>query len=102
MSSFHYKIQLHHHSPNTHLACNALYSMGIYPNVLVEEDMHNWRDTAFEEAYPRAKRHLIVNEISEYDGLIQKTLAQCLILHDGVYIWPDGMRAILFWWCPRK
>jgi hypothetical protein len=89
-------------SPNAHLAYNALYSMGIYPNVLVEEDMHNWRDTTFEEAFSRAKRHLIVNETSEYDDLIRETLAQHLTLHDGVYIWPDGMRAVLFWWHPRK
>jgi 2-polyprenyl-3-methyl-5-hydroxy-6-metoxy-1,4-benzoquinol methylase len=88
-------------SPNAHLAYNALYSMGIYPNVLVEEEMHNWRDTTFEEAFSRAKRHLIVGETSEYDALIQETLIQRLKLQDGVYIWPDGMRGILFWWRPR-
>ena len=89
-------------SPNAHLAYYALYSMGIYPNVLVEEDMHNWRDTTFDEAFSRVKRHLNVGASSEYDDLIRETLSRRLTLDDGVYIWPDGMRAILFWWHPQK
>jgi SAM-dependent methyltransferase len=89
-------------SPNAHLAYNALYSIGIYPNVLIEEDMHNWRDTTFEEAFSRAKRHLNIGETGEHDDLIRETLTQRLTLHDDVYIWPDGMRAVLFWWHPRK
>lgn len=97
--------EIHGHpydSPNAHLAYNALYSMGIYPNVLVEEDIHNWSDDTFEEAFSRAKRHLSVGETDEYDDLIRETLTQRLTLRDGVYIWIDGMRAVLFWWRPRK
>jgi SAM-dependent methyltransferase len=89
-------------SPNAHLAYNALYSMGIYPNILVEEDMHNWRDDTFDEAFSRAKRHLNVGVTDEYDDVIRETLTQRLTLHDGVYMWPDGMRAVLFWWHPHK
>jgi 2-polyprenyl-3-methyl-5-hydroxy-6-metoxy-1,4-benzoquinol methylase len=89
-------------SPNAHLAYNALYSMGIYPNVLVEEEMHNWSDSTFEEAFSRAKRHLNVRETGEYDDLIRETLTKRLTLHGGFYIWPDGMRAVLFWWHPQK
>jgi 2-polyprenyl-3-methyl-5-hydroxy-6-metoxy-1,4-benzoquinol methylase len=89
-------------SPNAHLAYNALYSMGIYPNIMVEEDMHNWKDATFEEAFSRVKRHLNVETTGDYDDLIRKTLTKRLTLQDGVYIWPDGMRAVLFWWHPRK
>jgi len=89
-------------SPNAHLAYNSLYSMGVYPNVLVEEDMHNWSDATFDEAFSRAKQHLNVGTTGEHDDLIHETLTQRLALHDGVYVWPDGMRAVLFWWHPRK
>ena len=89
-------------SPNAHLAYNALYSMGIYPNMLVEEDMHNWKDNTFDEAFSRGKKHLNVEATDEYDDLIRETLTKRLALNDGVYIWPDGMRAILFWWNPAK
>jgi len=98
-------LKIHGHpydSPNGHLAFNALYSMGIYPNVLVEEDMHNWSDATFGEAFSRAKRHLNVGKTGEYDDLIRETLSQRLTLRDGLYVWPDGMRAVLFWWHPGK
>jgi hypothetical protein len=89
-------------SPNAHLAYNALYSMGIYPNVLVEQDMHNWKDITFDEAFSRAKRHLNAGTTGEYDDLIRETLEKRLTLTDGVYVWPDGMQAVLFWWKPRN
>ena len=59
-------------------------------------------DAAFDEALSRAKRHLNVSTTSEYDDLIRETLNRRLTFHDGIYIWPDGMRAVLFWWHPRK
>ena len=87
-------------SPNAHLAYNALYFMGIYPNVLVEEEIHHWSDATFDSAFSRAKKHLNLGATAEYDDLIRETLRRRLTLHDGAYVWPDGMRAVLFWWHP--
>jgi SAM-dependent methyltransferase len=90
-------------SPNAILAYNALYSMGIYPNVVVEEDIHHWTDNSIEEAFLRAKKHLSLNPDSDtgYDDMIMDTLKRRLRYSEGSYIWPDGMRAVLFWWKPE-
>jgi len=89
-------------SPNAVLAYNALYSLGIYPNVLVEDGMHHWRDDTVEQAFDRAKRHLNLDSSGEHDALIRTTLEECLTLTDGRYLWPDGMRSALLWWDTGK
>jgi 2-polyprenyl-3-methyl-5-hydroxy-6-metoxy-1,4-benzoquinol methylase len=90
-------------SPNAIIAYNALYSLGIYANVVMENNMHNWTDATFEEAFFRAKRHLNLESSStEYDELIRGTLKRRLTLADGHYIWPDGMRSALLWWDTLK
>ena len=90
-----------HDSPNAVIACNALYSMGIYVNVVVEEGIHRWTDSTLEEAFTRAKRHLRLESSIDHDELIRSTLARRLKYDNNRYIWPDGMRAALFWWNPR-
>jgi SAM-dependent methyltransferase len=85
-------------SPNAMLAYNALYSMGIYPNVLVEHSMHHWTDSNLEAAFSRAKRHLNLESSGEYDDLVRSTLEQRLTFTDDTYTWPDGMRSVLLWW----
>ncbi|MBN2240518.1 MAG: class I SAM-dependent methyltransferase [Dehalococcoidales bacterium] len=85
-------------SANAVIAWNALYSMGIYANVVVEEGMHNWKDSSLEDAFDRAKRHLNMGSSTEYNDLIQRTLEERLTFVDGTYIWPDGMRSALLWW----
>jgi SAM-dependent methyltransferase len=90
----------HHDSPNAIIAYNALYSVCIYANVLVESDIYRWTDNTFEEAFARAKRHLRLQSSITYDTLIRDTLAKRLSLLNNCYVWPDGMRSALLWWSP--
>jgi FkbM family methyltransferase len=87
-----------HDSANAVVAYNALYSMGIYVNVLVEENLKPWINDSFESAVLRAKHHLHLDSDSRYDGLIRETLNRRLKLSGNQYIWPDGMRSALLWW----
>jgi SAM-dependent methyltransferase len=87
-------------SPNAIIAYNALYSMGIYANMLVEKDIYPWRDNTFEEAFARAKRHLRLQSSATHDKLIRDTLSRRLSIENNNYIWPDGMRSALLWWSP--
>jgi 2-polyprenyl-3-methyl-5-hydroxy-6-metoxy-1,4-benzoquinol methylase len=87
-------------SANAVIAFNALYSLGIYPNVMVEKEIHNWTNDTIEEAFLRAKRHLSVEAANTYDNLIRKTLEKRLTFSGNRYIWPDGMRSALLWWEP--
>lgn len=91
-----------HDSANAVIAFNALYSLGIYANVLVENDIYRWTNNTLEEAFARAKRHLSLESNNNYDKLIQDTLNQRLTLTDRGYIWPDGMRSALLYWSPQS
>ena len=90
----------YHDSPNAIIAYHALYSMGIYANVLVENDVNQWIDNTFDDAFARAKRHLRLQSSTTYDKLISDTLARRLSVANNRYIWPDGMRSALLWWTP--
>lgn len=87
-----------HDGPNFIIAYNALYQMGVYGNVLMEELQHRWSDTTLESAFKRAKRHLHLQEPSEHDELIRETLERRLKFKNGLYSWPDGMNSALIWW----
>jgi FkbM family methyltransferase len=89
-----------HDSANAVIAYNALYSMGIYANVLLENDIYRWSNKTLEEAFIRAKRHLRLETNNSYDKLIQDTLNRRLTLSDKGYVWPDGMRSALLYWSP--
>ena len=89
-----------HDSPNAIIAYNALYSMGIYASVMVEDSTYHWTSPDIDSALARAKRHLHLGSSTEYDELIYQTLNRRLIYQDGGYIWPDGMRGALVWWEP--
>jgi len=89
-----------HDSPDAVIAYNALYSLGIYANVLVEDSMANWANASLEDAVRRAKKHLHLGPSEAYDELIASTLNRRLSFSDSVYTWPDGMRSALLWWSP--
>lgn len=91
-----------HDSPNFVVGYNALYQMGIYANVLVEDFRQNWTDTSLDEAFARAKRHLRLEETTEHDSLIRSTLKRRLVLKNAVYEWPDGMSTAMVWWKVRS
>ncbi len=86
-----------HDSPNFIVAYNALYQMGIYANVLVDEVRQMWTDDSLESAFIRAKRHLFLEDAT-HDELVRSTLERLLVLRDGAYQWPDGMSTALVWW----
>ncbi len=89
-----------HDSANAVIAYNALYSLGIYANVKVENDIYHWTNNTLEEAFIRAKRHLRLESNHSYDKMIQDTLDRHLTLSDKGYVWPDGMRSALLYWSP--
>jgi 2-polyprenyl-3-methyl-5-hydroxy-6-metoxy-1,4-benzoquinol methylase len=89
-----------HDSANAVVAYNALYFLGVYVNVMVENDIYCWVNNTLEEAFIRAKRHLHLESTSAHDGLIRDTLNKRLIFKNNCYIWPDGMRSALLWWNP--
>jgi FkbM family methyltransferase len=89
-----------HDSPDAVVAWNALYSMGICANVLVEADAEYRTDATFDEALARAKSHLALDGPTAHDDLIRRTLSERLTRTDAGYVWPDGRRAALLWWRP--
>ncbi|SEM77636.1 Methyltransferase domain-containing protein [Syntrophus gentianae] len=89
-----------HDSPDAVIVYNALYTLGIYANVLVEDDTAHWINASLEDAIRRAKKHLHLGSSQAYDELISSTLNRRLSFSDGVYTWPDGMRSALLWWSP--
>jgi len=92
----------YHDSPNAIIAYNALYSLGIYANLLVENNIYRWVNTTFKDAFARAKRHLHLESSTNYDKLIKDTLYRRLIPSDDSLVWPDGMRSALLWWHPSS
>lgn len=89
-----------HDSPDAIIAYNALYGLGVYANVLVEDGVANWGNASLDDAVRRAKKHLHLETSEAYDELISSTLSRRLSFSDGVYTWPDGMRSALLWWTP--
>jgi 2-polyprenyl-3-methyl-5-hydroxy-6-metoxy-1,4-benzoquinol methylase len=89
-----------HDSANAIVAYNALFSMGIYANVMIEEGIYRWENASLEEAFLRAKRHLRLETEIRFDSLIRDTLQRRLDYHNNAYVWPDGMRSALLWWSP--
>ena len=87
-----------HDSPNFIIAYNALYQMGIYANVFMEDLRQTWTDTTLEEGFARAKRHLNLVDDSSHDERVRTTLERRLVFKDGLYHWPDSMSTALVWW----
>ena len=87
-----------HDSPDFVIAYNALYQMGIYANVFMENFRQTWTDSTIESALARARRHLHLGENTAYDNLVRKTLEQRLVFDEGAYHWPDRMSTALVWW----
>jgi hypothetical protein len=90
-----------HDSPNFIVGYNALLQMGIAGHVVMEEHGRHWHNQTLEEALSRARRHLYL-DTDTHDSLIMGMLKGRLVLRDGEYWWPDGMRSALVWWRPGK
>lgn len=90
-----------HDSPNFIVGYNALLQMGIRGHVVMEERSRPWHNKTLEEALSRAKRHLHL-DTDTHDNLIMDMIKERLVLRDGQYWWPDGMRSALVWWRPGR
>lgn len=90
-----------HDSPNFVVGYNALLQAGINGSVVMEEQVRFWHNATLEEALARAKRHLRLND-TECDEMILEALRRRLVMQDGTYYWPDGMRSALIWWRPSR
>ena len=91
-----------HDSTNFVIAYNALYQMGIYANVFMEDFRRSWTDPTLETAFARAKRHLHIEDETAYDDLVRDTLERRLTHEGSSYRWPDSMTTALVWWRPSQ
>ncbi len=90
-----------HDSPDFVVAYNALYQIGIYANVLMEDFRQTWTDATLDSAFVRAKRHLHIEDDAAYDELVRGTLERRLERDEDLYRWPDQMATALIWWKPK-
>lgn len=89
-------------SPNYQIAINILWQMGIFPNVIMEED-HLWKPWAHRtivDALDEMKSRLGLFESGEWDKKLRDLLEKNLTLQNGEYIWPTAMRTALLYWDP--
>lgn len=87
-------------SPNYQIAINILWRMGIFPNVLMEEDhlWKPWKHPSLELALEEMKSRLGLFENMVYDEELMNLLKKNLRYENGEYIWPGSIRtALLFW-----
>jgi SAM-dependent methyltransferase len=89
-----------HDSPDAVIAWNALYTLGICANVLVEDDAEFRIDASLDDALRWARSHLRSQGQTAHDELIRSTLAARLTRTDEGYRWPDRRRSALMWWRP--
>ncbi len=87
-------------SPNYQVAMPILWEMGIFPNVLMEEE-HLWKPWAhpsLEDALTEMKSRLGLFENSVWDEKLLSLLKDNLRLENQEYVWPDGVRTALLYW----
>ncbi|MCL4394226.1 MAG: class I SAM-dependent methyltransferase [Chloroflexi bacterium] len=89
-----------HDSPNYQIAFNALLQMGIFPNVLMEYPASwvPWSSDSPAEALLEIKRRFGLSERSDFDDYLCDLLQRRLVLAEGRYVWPQGMRTALIYW----
>ena len=87
-------------SPNFHLAYNILLSMGIFPNVIMEDRgwWKPWVCETFEEALQVSKERLGLFEDDTYDEKLMAMLKENLLRNEEGYSWPRGVRTALIYW----
>jgi len=87
-------------SPNYQILINILFSMGIYPNVIMEDRglWKPWICSSFEEALTGVKQRLGVFESDQVDQELIKLLQENLTETKEGVVWPRGVRTALLYW----
>jgi SAM-dependent methyltransferase len=93
-----------HDSPNFTIAFNALLQMGIYPNVIMEEDdaWAPWQSATLEEALQKVKSRLALGDEARHDAFLKDLLERRLQPCDEGLRWPPGIRSALIYWQPGE
>lgn len=93
-----------HDSANAIVALNALWQMGIFPNVLMEGSglWKPWVNASLEDALSDIKRRLGVSEIQTHDDYLMDLLRRRLKVIDGQYVWDRGVQTAMIYWQPPK
>ena len=91
-------------SPNFQIAYNILLSMGIFPNVIMEDRgwWKPWVCANQEEALVEVKQRLALTEETKFDSDLKALLAQNLKQTDRGVEWPKGVRTALIYWDIEK
>lgn len=87
-------------SPNYQIAMNILWGMGIFPNVIMEEEnlWKPWAHPSVEEALFEMKSRLGLFDNQKWDKKLLDLLNNNLRYEDYEYIWPASMRTALLYW----
>ena len=87
-------------SPNYQIAMPILWEMGIFPNVLMEEEhlWKPWAHSSLQDALEEMKSRLGLFESSEWDEKLLSLLSENLRFENQEYIWPGGVRTALLYW----
>ena len=87
-------------SPNYQIAINILWQMGVFPNVIMEEDhlWKPWSHATLEEALSEMKNRLGLFDSQEWDEKLLDLLESSLLYQSGEYIWPSALRTALLYW----
>lgn len=87
-------------SPNYQIAINILWQMGIFPNVIMEDDRlwKPWSHSSLEDALSEMKNRLGLFDSQEWDEKLLDLLESRLLYESGEYIWPSALRTALLYW----
>ena len=90
----------HYDSPNFQIAYQILLGMGIFPNVIMENEhlWKQWRNTSLAEALAEIKSRLGLYEDQQYDHRLTHLLQENLVQKREEWIWPADIRTALVWW----
>jgi FkbM family methyltransferase len=87
-------------SPNFQVAYSALFQLGIFANVLLEDTglWKPWTNASLDEALAEIKRRFDLVNDATHDAFLRDLLARHLTEVDGQWVWPRGTRSALVYW----
>lgn len=91
-----------HDSPNFVVAYNALWQMGIFADVAMEDSglWGAWQHDSLAEALEAVKARLGVADDPTHDAFLEHLLRERLSCEGSAWVWPDGVRSALVQWEP--